>query len=179
MWRSSIPALLTAVTLAACGSSQSSSTSSRPPSTSSARSPTACSAEQLRPGYVGTQGATGHLELTLSLRNISSRSCRIVGYPAATLVGADGKALRMHTRHGRGFFPDTLRPARPVMLGPGASARFGMSFVTNSEYRGSRVCRTADRVVAGMPGSGAAVSLRGAPKIAPCGSQLVVSPVYA
>jgi hypothetical protein len=172
-------ALLGALALAACGSSQSSSTASHAPSTRSSRSPTACSAAQLRPAYVGTQGATGHLELTLSLRNISHRSCRIVGYPAATLVGVDGTALRMHTRHGRGFFPDTLRPARPVMLGPGASARFGVSFVTNSEYHGSRVCRTAARVVAGMPGSGAAVSLRRAPKIAPCGNQLVVSPVYA
>jgi hypothetical protein len=34
--------------------------------------------------------------------------------------------------------------------------------------------------VAGMPGwNGAALSLRHAPKISPCGNQLVVSPVYA
>jgi hypothetical protein len=134
---------------------------------------------QLRPGYVGTQGATGHFELTLSLRNVSSRSCRIVGYPAATLLGANGKPLQMHITHGRGFFPDTLRRPRPVTLAPGARARFGVSFITNNEYRGARVCRTAVRVVAGMPGwNGATVSLRHAPKIAPCGNQLVVSVVY-
>lgn len=185
MWRTSIAAVLAALALAACGSSQSSSSSSSSSSagsahsTSASRSPTACSAGQLRSGYVGTQGATGHLELTLSLHNISRRPCRIDGYPAATLLGADGKMLRMHVTHGHGFFPDTLRRPRPVTLAPGASARFGVSFVTNNEYRGARVCRTADRVVAGLPGwNAAALSLRHAPKIAPCGNQLVISPVY-
>jgi hypothetical protein len=182
MWRRSIAALGATLALAACGSSQSSSSSSSAESThstSASRSPTACSAMQLRPGYVGTQGATGHFELTLSLRNVSSRSCRIVGYPAATLLGANGKPLQMHITHGRGFFPDTLRRPRPVTLAPGARARFGVSFITNNEYRGARVCRTAVRVVAGMPGwNGATVSLRHAPKIAPCGNQLVVSVVY-
>jgi hypothetical protein len=74
MWRTSIAALLAGLALAACGNSQSSSTSSSSHGTSASRSSTACSAGQLRPGYVGTQGATGHLELTLSLRNISRRS---------------------------------------------------------------------------------------------------------
>jgi hypothetical protein len=179
MWRTSIAALLAGLALAACGNSQSSSTSSSSHGTSASRSSTACSAGQLRPGYVGTQGATGHLELTLSLRNISRRSCRIEGYPAPTLIGANGKPLPMHVKHGRGFFPDTLRKPRPIMLRPGASARFGVSFVTNNEYRGARVCRTAVRVVAGVPGPRSPMSLRRAPKISPCGSQLVVSPIYA
>jgi hypothetical protein len=183
MWRTSIAAVLAALALAACGSSQSSSSSSSAESThstSASRSPSACSAAQLRPGYVGTQGATGHLEMTLSLRNVSGHPCRVGGYPAATLLGANGKPLPMHVTHGHGFFPDTLRTARPVTLAPGARARFGVSFITNNEYRGARVCRTAVRVVAGMPGwNGAALSLRHAPKISPCGNQLVVSPVYA
>jgi hypothetical protein len=180
MWRRSIAALGATLALAACGTSQSPSSSSSAEGTHSAsRSPSACSAVQLRPGYVGTQGATGHLELTLSLHNVSSRSCRIVGYPAATLLGANGKPLLMHITHARGFFPDTLRRSRPVTLAPGARARFGVSFITNNEYRGARVCRTAVRVVAGMPGwNGATESLRHAPKIAPCGNQLVVSVVY-
>lgn len=182
MWRQFIAALGATLALAACGSSQSSSSSSSAQtthSTGASRSLSACSAAQLRPGYVGTQGATGHLELTLSLHNVSSRSCRIVGYPAATLLGANGQPLKMQITHGRGFFPDTLRRPRPITLAPGARAQFGVSFITNNEYRGARVCRTAVRVVAGLPGfNGATVSLRHAPKIAPCGNQLVVSPVY-
>lgn len=182
MWRRSIAALGATLALAACGSSQSSSSSSSAESThstSAGRSPSACSAAQLRPGYVGTQGATGHLELTLSLHNVSSRSCRIKGYPVATLIGANGKPLPMRVTHGHGFFPDTLRTARPVTLAPGARARFGVSFIINNEYRGARVCRTAVRVVAGLPGwNGTALSLRHGPKIAPCGNQLAVSPLY-
>ncbi len=177
MWRTCTAALLGALALAACGTSPSSSSSSSSHRTS--RSHTACAAAQLRSGYVGTQGATGHLEVTFSLRNISGATCRIEGYPGATLLDAQGKALRMHVRHGRGFFPDTLRRAGPVALKPGARARFGVSFVTNREYRGSGICRTAVGVVAGLPGWDKAVSLRQAPTISPCGDQLVVSPVYA
>jgi uncharacterized protein DUF4232 len=179
MWRRSTIALVATLALTACGSSRSSSSSSSVHSTSASRSPAACSAAQLRPGYVGTQGATGHLELTLSLHNVSSRPCRVKGYPVATLIAANGKPLPMRVTHGHGFFPDTLRTARPVTLAPGARARFGVSFITNNEYRGARVCRTADRVVAGLPGwNGAALSLRHAPKIAPCGNRVVISAVY-
>ena len=184
MWRTSIAAVLAALALGACGSSQSSSSSSSSSaqsthSTSASRSPSACSAAQLRPAYAGTQGATGHLELTLSLRNLSGHACRIEGYPVATLIGVNGKPLPMRVTHGHGFFPDTLRSARPVTLAPGARARFGVSFIVNNEYRGARVCRTAVGVVAGLPGwNGTAVSLRRGPKIAPCGNQLAVSPLY-
>ncbi len=89
----------------------------------------------------------------------------------------------MTIQRGHGFFPDTLRPPRSVTLAPGARARFGLSFVTNNEYAGAHRCRTVVRAEAGMPGWSAArwmpVSLREAPRLMPCGTKLVVSPVYA
>jgi hypothetical protein len=178
MWRPSIAALLAGLALAACGSSQSSSSSS----SSSGRRTTAgatvgCAA--LRPAYVGTNGATGHLEVTFALRNAGTRTCRIEGYPAARLLAADGRPLSVVIRHGRGFFPDTLHGPRPVTLGPGARARVGLSFVTNNEYAGARRCRTFVRAEVRMAGSAwASVSLRGAPRLTPCGNQIVVSPIY-
>jgi hypothetical protein len=177
MWRSSIAALLAALALGACGSSHVAATSSSSSSSSSSRAASRCSA--LITVYVGTQGATGHLEVTFSLRNVSKRTCRIAGYPAARLLDAAGRRLPMTIQRGHGFFPDTLRAPRSITLAPGARARFGLSFVTNNEYAGARRCRTFVRAEVGMSGSRwAPVSLRGAPRLTPCGAQLVVSPLY-
>jgi hypothetical protein len=190
MWRTSILALVAVLALAACGSSQTdTSSSSSVPSTSSApttpraaAAAAACSSSQLRLDYVGTEGATGHLEVTLALHNASQRTCTLRGYPGARLLGAGGAPLALTVKRGGGFFPDSQRPARPVTLKPGGRARFGVGFVTNNEFAGARVCRTASAAMSSAPGARGhwwRLSLHGAPKIAPCGSQLVVSPLYA
>ena len=54
--------------------------------------------------------------------------------------------------------------------------------MTNNEYAGARVCRTAAAAMSAAPGPGTQwyrVSLRSAPRISPCGDQLTVSPVHA
>ncbi len=69
-----------------------------------------------------------------------------------------------------------------MALKPGASAHFGISLVTNNEYKGARVCRTAAAAMLSAPGSGAhwqRLSLRPGPRVAPCGNQVVVSPIHA
>jgi Protein of unknown function (DUF4232) len=199
--------VLTALGLGACGSSQ--TTSSAPavsvPATQSSNRVTsaapagACAGSELKLAYAGTEGATGHLELTLALRNVSARSCTIRGYPAARLLDGSGRALPMKVLRGGGFFPDTLQPPKAVLLKPGSQAHFGISFVTNNEFKGAHTCRTAAAVMSLAPaassssaasastgtGTGTAgsqwlqVSLRVAPRISPCGNQLVLSPVYS
>jgi hypothetical protein len=181
MRRAPIPALLVALAVAACGSAQTSSSSSSSPQAHAARTTSRCA--KLTTSYLGTQGATGHLEVTFALRNVSHESCRVQGYPSARLLDGAGRTLPMRVRRGRGFFPDTMRPARAITLAPGGRARFGVSFVTNNEFAGAHTCRTAASAVAVMPGWRGApprpVSLRRAPRISPCGNQLVVSPLYA
>ncbi len=183
MWRPfTAAALLAALVLAACGSSQSSSSSSSRSTPGAVAQTHPCAPSQLRLGYVGTNGATGHLELTLALRNASSRPCTLRGYPGARLLSRTGAALPLTIRRGGGFFPDSQRRARRVVLKPGGQARFGVSFVTNNEFAGARVCRTAAAAMSSAPGGGGHwwhLSLRDAPKISPCGNRLVVSPVYA
>jgi hypothetical protein len=175
MWRAAIAVLLVMPILAACGSSETSRSSS------SAKTPAATlpRCARLRTSYVGTEGATGHLEVTLALRNVSSTTCHVRGYPGVTLMTASGRDLAMKVTRGHGFFPDTMRPPRDVVLKPGGRVRFGLSFVTNREYAGAHTCRTASSVVAGMSGWSYRVALPRGPRIAPCGRQLVVSPVYA
>jgi len=187
---------LTALALGACGSSQTSSSApalSVPPtksssgadtvkSATSAASAGACAGSQLKLAYAGTEGATGHFELTLALRNVSAQSCTVRGYPAARLLDGSGQALPMQVKRGGGFFPDTLQAPRAVLLKPGTQARFGISFVTNNEFKGAHTCRTAAAVMSLAPVAGSQwlrVSLRVAPRISPCGDQLVLSPVYS
>jgi hypothetical protein len=178
---------LVAVALAGCGSSQTSSSTTVSTGSAAiaprAASPTpACTGSQLATSYAGTEGATGHLELTLALRNVSGRACRLRGYPGARLLDAGGRPLPLRVSRGHGFFPDTTGTPKAMMLKPGGRAHFGISFVTNNEFKGARVCRTAKAAMSAAPGSAGhwqRVSLRAAPRISPCGNQLVVSPVHA
>jgi hypothetical protein len=121
------------------------------------------------------------MELTVAVRNTSQTACELHGYPGARLLNGAGHALPLRVARGHGFFPDTESAPRPVSLAPGQRAHVGISFVTNNEYKGAHVCRTAAAALLAAPGSGAwqRVSLRTAPRISPCGSQLVVSPVHA
>ena len=82
----------------------------------------ACAASQLKLAYVGTQGATGHFELSLSLRNLSGRACALRGYPEARLLDAAGQALPMRIKRGGGFFPDTQSRPQRVVLRSGSAA---------------------------------------------------------
>jgi hypothetical protein len=177
---------LAVAALAGCGSSQTSSatvpaaSSSTAPQVSTAGEP--CTGSQLAPSYAGTEGATGHLELTIALRNVSDRACLVRGYPAARLLDRHGQPLPLRVSRGNGFFPDTMSAPGSITLKPGASAHFGLSFVTNNEYAGAHVCRTAAAAASAAPGPAPQwrrVSLRSAPRISPCGDQLVVSPVHA
>ena len=176
---------LLALALVGCGSSQTgSSTSTSTPRHSAGASHAAagCRPSQLALSYAGTEGATGHMELTVAVRNTSQTACELRGYPGARLLNGTGRALPLRVARGHGFFPDTESAPRRVSLAPGERAHFGVSFVTNNEYKGARTCRTARAAMLSAPGSGTRwqrVSLRAAPRITPCGDQLVVSPVHA
>jgi hypothetical protein len=200
-----VAALLGALTLAACGSAVDTPTSgpaqvatrggaaspatrSRSVQTDQATdstqlAATPCASSQLTLAYAGTQGATGHVEATFALHNVSGHSCTLHGYPGAELLDAAGHTLPTRLKQGRGFFPDTLLVPRQVVLRPGGDARFGLGFADNNEYVGGRRCRSAVWLKSVPPHAARAlrVALTGGehPRFAPCGGQLVASPIYA
>jgi hypothetical protein len=87
-----------------------------------------------------------------------------------------------HLKRGHGFFPDSLLATRRVLLVPGASARFGLGFAVNNEYVGGRACPAAAMLTSVPPDTSQALRVSlvgdGHPRFAPCGGQLVASPVY-
>ncbi len=189
MWRmdrriagaAALPAVALAVALAGCASSQTQTATHSGTVPRSAGAPRTGACARLALAYGGTEGATGHLELTLTVRNASQSVCVVRGYPSARLLNGAGRALPLRVDRGHGFFPDTEARPHQVSLRPGATAHFGLSFDTNNEYKGAHVCRTASAAMVSAPGSPGhwqRVSLRRGPRIAPCGSQLVVSPIH-
>jgi hypothetical protein len=184
-------AVLGALAIGACGSSQSSPSSTtgsdhvasaHAATTSPQPVPLPCASTGLRLRFLASQGAPGHLEVTFALRNASATMCTLRGYPGARLLDAAGHTIVARLKRGGGFFPDTLSPPSRVLLAPTASARFGLSFVTNNEYAGARRCVRAMALESVPPGGAAALRLSlsggGVPMIAPCGKQLVTSAVY-
>jgi hypothetical protein len=99
------------------------------------------------------------------------------------MLDAGGVPLPTHLKRGNGFFPDTLMSPRRVLLRAGASALFGLSFATNSEYAGGRPCPAAISLSSVPPNAYQALRVAlagsGRPRFAPCGGALVASPVYA
>jgi Domain of unknown function (DUF4232) len=178
-----LAALVPAAALGGCGSSQTRTvTASTTPHTAGAGAVAGCRGSQVAATYVGSDGATGHMELTIALRNTSRTPCRLHGYPEAVLLDGTGRRLPLRTIRGASFFPDTRAAPRLVVVAPGAVAHFGIGIVTNNEYASAHVCRAAAAALAAAPGEPVRwhrVSLRHAPRVRPCGSTLAVSPVHA
>lgn len=81
----------------------------------SASSNPACTTHGLRIRQDSSQAAAGTRLTALSYQNITSSTCRIVGFPGATLYGSGGRKLaiaeRVRSRHGH---PLEIRPDRQV-----------------------------------------------------------------
>jgi hypothetical protein len=157
-----------------------------PAGTSSASAPGAatpgrCAPQQLGLAYLGSQGATGHIEASFQLRNASQKQCTLFGYPGAQMLGANGNLLPTHVQRGGSFFTETRRAPHTVSLAPGEAARFVFGYSDNPEYGGGKACPQAVKLEVTPPNtySRLAVSMpAGANSFAPCGGVLVASPVY-
>jgi hypothetical protein len=136
--------ILAALTLASCGSSSttvlSTAANAPSPSTGTASTPTAtattsasttttaagpapCRAVTLALSFLGQQGATGHGELGLALRNVGSSSCRTFGYPGVLFLDQSGAPLPTVPTHATHDFFGAA-PEVSLVLGPGMSASF-------------------------------------------------------
>ncbi len=179
--------VLAAAVVAACGTSQALALTAHTPARARPQQrPLAvtdvCLDTQLTLADDGVQGATGHAEISFGLVNRSGRTCALRGYPGVRLLGTSGRALTLDVKRGGGFFPDTLRPPTTIEIAPRASARFGLSFITDDEYAHAGACRTVSVATVMAPGAAArwlSITLPGQPRVAPCGEQAAVSPVYS
>ena len=87
----------------------------------------ACATDQLVPTVAGGDGAAGTIESTVALRNTSTHSCVLAGYPSLQMVDASGADLTTTTVTG-GRYPMTSQSQAMVTVAPGASASFNIVF---------------------------------------------------
>lgn len=161
-WMRACLAAVAALVLAGCGSTgggstatqgggasgSSSATGSTSSQTAPATSTTAttsagdvvCTASGLALSFLGQQGATGHGELGLVLRNTGSSPCRTIGYPGIQFLDKSGVALATSsTRTTHDFFGKTQLAALVIDPGASASFRVGVTHGINS----TKGCTTA------------------------------------
>lgn len=83
----------------------------------------ACTAADLTPEYLGSNGAAGTIELDFALKNTGSGACHTYGWPGVQFLSSSGMALSTNaTRTSTDIAGQT--PASVLTLNPGDEASF-------------------------------------------------------
>ena len=130
---------------------------------------TACSAADLTPAFLGSNGAAGTIVLGFSLRNTASTSCHTYGWPGVQFLSSRGSALTTGaTRTTRDVAGST--PATAIALKPGEEASFRMT--VSDVPTGGGSCPTAAKLQIYAPDD-TATMIVAVPGIAACGKSTV------
>jgi hypothetical protein len=140
-----------------------------------------CSHSQVAITATGTGAALGHIGVLFTLRNTSSESCRLEGYPDMLLLGSQGQALTTNVvRAVNGSYLILKVVQHPVALPPGATASFDLEYGDNpvgaqASEPYAQACPSATSAQVTLPN--AADHTIVPVSMAPCGGQVLVSPV--
>jgi hypothetical protein len=140
-----------------------------------------CTPSQIGITATNAGAGLGHVGVLFALRNTSSASCRIEGYPGLQLLGSSGQALPttvVRAVTGAYLFP-AVAP-HPVALTPGAAASFALQYgdvpvgaQANEPY--AQACPPASSTQVTLPSDSDHAVVPAS--MAPCGGQVLVSPV--
>ncbi len=193
-----VAALTGGLVLAACSSSPSTtpttrgSTSTTRPSTTSTTRPTTttgrsgttttttrgstrCTTGNLVGAIVGSTGAAGTIEVTVSLKSTAAAACILGGYPGLQLLGAGGAVLPT-TVVRKGAYGFTGMAPVTVTLTTGQSAEFNLGY-TDVTVGTETSCPTSSQLEVTPPAAYDHLTL--AATLAPCAhGTMTVSPVF-
>lgn len=128
-----------------------------------------CRSDQLRLASESGDAGAGNRSNVFSVTNSSAAPCSVSGYPAVTLLDGQGRGL---TAIRSDQNPNT---ATPVNVAVGGKAFFDIAWsVVPNEGAGERVCPSATRVRAMIPGQPTALAIPFA--FTPCGGRIRVNP---
>jgi hypothetical protein len=99
-----------------------------------------CTASDLTPSFLGSNGAAGTIVLGFALKNTSSSTCHTYGWPGVEFLSSSGAALPTGTTRTTGDVVGST-PAGVVTLAPGQEASFRM--VTSDMGPNGSACPTA------------------------------------
>src|SRR5215469_6397831 len=140
-----------------------------------------CSQSQVEVTATGMGAALGHVGVLFTLRNTSPVSCRLEGYPDMLLLGSQAQALTTNVvRAVNGSYLILKVVPHRVALPPGATASFDVEYgdnpvgaQVNEPY--AEACPAANSAQVTLPN--AADHSIVPVSMAPCGGQVLVSPV--
>ena len=131
-----------------------------------------CRAAQLRLNSETGDAGAGNRANVFGVTNAGTAPCSVSGYPAVSLLDAQGRAL---TAVRSDQNPNT---ATPVNIPVGGKAFFDIAWnVVPNEGNGERVCPSTARVRVLIPGDTAALAIPLA--FTPCGGRIRVNPFRA
>lgn len=153
------------------------SASTNPGSTTSVPAgETSCPASALAGAIAGSSGAAGTIETTVGLRNASTTTCTLGGYPGLLLLNAAGSALPT-TVVRKGAFAFTAMSPTTVTLSPGASVYFNIGY-SDVPVGGETSCPTSAKLEITPPNAFDHLII--VATLAPCGGgSMTVSPVFS
>jgi hypothetical protein len=129
----------------------------------------ACTAADLTPAFLGSNGAAGTIVLGFSLKNTGSSSCHTYGWPGVQFLSSRGSALTTGaTRTTTDVAGST--PATAITLKPGEGASFRMT--ASDVPTGGGGCPTAAKLQIYAPDDTATMTVA-VPGIAACGKSTV------
>jgi hypothetical protein len=124
-----------------------------------------CTAADLTPSYLGSNGAAGTVVLGFALKNSGSTTCHTYGWPGVQFLSSSGAALPTHATRTTGDVVGST-PAGELTLTPGASASFRM--VTSDVGVGGGNCPTAGALQIYAPDDTVTMKVS-VPGVAACG----------
>jgi hypothetical protein len=140
-----------------------------------------CGKAQMAMTATGQGAGLGHVGVLFTMRNTSSVSCRLKGYPGLQLLGSSGQPLPttvMRATSGAYLFPAVV--PHWVALPPGAVGSFSLQYgnspvgaAVSEPY--ATACPAATQAAVTLPN--AAVHSVVPASMAPCQGQVLVSPV--
>jgi hypothetical protein len=184
-----VPAIIGAVILAGCSSPKQSATSTSEPTTTTTAPTTTtvpvattttttvpgCTGANYTLSLLGTEGAAGTNEVTFGLRNTSSATCVLFGYPGIELLGAGGAGIATNDVRG-GVESFTDFPAADVSVATGATAYFNIGY-SDVVSGGESSCPTTTGIQVIPPNT--TTELKVAGQFTVCnGGTVDVSPVF-
>jgi hypothetical protein len=99
-----------------------------------------CTAAELTPSYLGSNGAAGTIVLGFALKNSGSTTCHTYGWPGVEFLSSSGAALPTGSTRTTGDVVGST-PAAELTLAPGEAASFRM--VTSDMGPNGSGCPTA------------------------------------
>ncbi len=131
-----------------------------------------CTASDLTPSYLGSNGAAGTIVLGFALKNTGTSTCRTYGWPGVEFLSSSGGALPTGATRTSGDVVGST-PAVVLTLTPGDTASFRI--VTSDMGPGGAACPTASALQIYAPNDTATMKVS-VPGIAACG-KATVSPM--